>query len=907
MKSNILRRTLALLLSLLCLISMLTIGITSASAVELDSIEPLNNSFAVVSPVPSGSTIEPIEQPERLDTLQGKTIALVGGSFSASVTHAILRDMLEKEFGCKTYYMDEIGKGGTFNPANQSAQSKEFQQKLISMGVDAVISGNCGCGICTVKETGNALAAEYIGIPAVVVGAETFIAQIQSTGLSRGVPVVRTAAYPGAFAADTTEEQERKARDILYSQVVEGLTTQITQAEIDKIAGAVNSAQYNDVIFTGSYQRIQEFYEVNEMTDGLPVVPPTKSKVEYYLAYSGYEAEDLVCIGRNNEEMVVPPANRKITAYQVAVNAVMAGCPPEYMPLCMAITRCLGNGDFYKPLVSTHAWTPYVLVNGPIAEELGISYGENMTNAEANKLLGRFMSLAMLNLAGYKIKENRMGTFGYMEPFVFAEDEEACSDIGWQPYHVTQGFKADENVITCGSTMTWGNSVTPATDNAEKIMQLMSWDITEKQQNGLGNTNPRVPRMIFMTAETAKDLAESYTSKDTLEDALISTARRPLWMRTYAHYWANTGSKIHLNQTIDEHYSFIADGNGTENVEPDIVEKTNVPEWLKGIINFASIDTAQTMDKGHTAIVVTGGNARSEFQVMPGGDCASYEVKLPDNWDALLAGTYTPDVEKDAETGDGYYNPNYNPGGNTGGNEGGNEGEDTTEPDTPVVPPVSSFNAAVPAVITDGDYRIMNNASSASGAGKAHFDKNTSTFTYYSAENSAQATVVLDSEYADFITVLSSLGINSAFTVSKGKVSDIILRMSSNERLISADATALTSDVFENISLTIAANTDGGNRGTEGNEALDGAVLKLDGSVKNFTINLKATPLVMSSNSTEGFVTLNGSTATIAENPAAGSTAYIGIDNGEGGYKALTVVYNSDNTYTITYNTALTW
>ncbi len=638
MKSNISKRLLSLILCLLSVISMTTIGMTAFAAEETaaqTSLEPTENKYEIVSPVPSGSTVESIKQPARLDSLEGKTIALVGGSFSASVTHAILRDMLEEEFGCKTYYMDEIGKGGTFNPNNQSQQSKDFQQKLKEYGVDAVISGNCGCGICTVKETGNALAAEYIGIPAVVVGAETFIAQIQSTGVSRGVPVVRTAAYPGAFAADETAVQEQKARDILYDQVVTALTTQITQEEIDNLAASTNVA-YDHVIFTGSYQRVQEFYEVNEMSDGLPVVPPTKNKVDYYLTFTPYEATDYVCTNYSGELQDVPPANRTITAYQVAVNAIMAGCPAEYMPLCIAITKCFGNGNFYKPLQSTHAWTPYSLISGPIARQLGISYEDGMINEEANKLLGRYISLAMLNLAGYKIKENRMGTFGYMLPFAFAEDEQTCLDIGWDPYHVTKGFSLNENVVTCGSTITWGNSVTIGTEEPDKAMQLVAWDITEKQQNGLGNTNPRVPRMLWLTADAAQTMAEGYSSKDTFEDALISTARRPLWMRTYAHYWANTGSKIHLNTTFDDHYYALKGGESTENVEADIVGSTTAPPWLSAIVPFDKIDTTQTMDKGATGIVITGGDISKEAQVMPGGDCASYEIELPSEWSSLM-------------------------------------------------------------------------------------------------------------------------------------------------------------------------------------------------------------------------------------------------------------------------------
>ncbi len=644
MKSNILKRLLSITLVLTLLVSTAVVSMTSYSAAddsttEASNAEPTKNEYKIVSPVPSGSSIEPIEQPARLSSLQGKTIALVGGSFSASVTHAVISDLLKKDYGCKTYYMtEEIGKSGTFNPNNINDKNKEFQANLKKYNVDAVISGNCGCGICTVKETGNGLAAEYAGVPAVVVGAEAFVPQIESTGFNRGVPVVRTAAYPGAFANDTTEEQQRKAREVLYPQIVEALTTQISQTEIDRIAGAISGVNHDDIVFTGSYERVQQYYETMEMTDGLAVIPATREKVNYYLKYTTYAATDIVN-SRNGEVQDVPPANKKIMAYQVAVNAIMAGCPPEYMPLCIAVVRCFANGNFYKSLASTHGWTPYVLVSGPIARQLGFSYKDGMVNKEANKLLGRFVSLAMLNLAGYKIKENRMGTFGYMLPVAFAEDEQACLDIGWNPYHVEKGYNMNTSVVTCGSTLTWGNPVEVGTKNGDKAIQLLSWDVTEKQQNGLGNTNPREARMIWLTKDAAKTIAKGTgaDSKSNLEQTLKNTARRPLWMRTYAHYWANTGSKIHMNTTFDEHYNSIKKGASTENVERDYVAETVVPEWLDGVVPFATIDTTQTISEGNTGFVITGGDENSQFQIMPGGDCCSFNVNLPRDWDTLVA------------------------------------------------------------------------------------------------------------------------------------------------------------------------------------------------------------------------------------------------------------------------------
>jgi hypothetical protein len=116
-------------------------------------------------------------------------------------------------------------------------------------------------------------------------------------------------------------------------------------------------------------------------------------------------------------------------------------------------------------------------------------------------------------------------------------------------------------------------------------------------------------------------------------------------MRTYAHYWANTGSKIHMNTTFDEHYNAIKSGASTENVERDIVSTTDVPEWLRGVVPYSQIDTTQTIEESNTSFVITGGDAARQIQIMPGGDCASINITLPTkyntdagiSWDELVA------------------------------------------------------------------------------------------------------------------------------------------------------------------------------------------------------------------------------------------------------------------------------
>ncbi|MBR3849893.1 MAG: hypothetical protein IKM36_05295, partial [Oscillospiraceae bacterium] len=152
--------------------------------------------YSVVSPV-GASAVEKISQAPRLDTLAGKTIALVGYSFNASVTHEALKERILADYPDATVYTaSQIPAGGVFSVFNPSAKTKAFQQRLRELDVDAVISGNCGCGLCTLKEAGSSIAAEYIGIPTVTVGAGRFIPEIRSTGFNRGVPVLRTAKYP---------------------------------------------------------------------------------------------------------------------------------------------------------------------------------------------------------------------------------------------------------------------------------------------------------------------------------------------------------------------------------------------------------------------------------------------------------------------------------------------------------------------------------------------------------------------------------------------------------------------------------------------------------------------------------------------------------------------------------------
>ena len=575
--------------------------------------------YDVLSPV-GQSSVDMIEMAPRLDTFEGKTIALVGGSFMASVTHVELKRLILENFPTATVYvLSEIGSAGLFpGPRVQKPQVIRFQQRLQEYGVDAVISGNGGCGICTPKETGNCIAAEYIGIPSVMIAAPGFDTQAKTTAYNNGVPALRVAVYPGAFASHTEEQLKQNTREVLWPQILEMLTEPITQQEIDENQ-QLQPTDPQEVVFSGTIDEVNEFYNDMMWSDGMPIIPPTIECVEEFMNYTDYRW--------NRTIAVLSPSYRQSLVWHVAVNGVMAGCKPEYMPLLIALTKAMTSGEFRRTLGSTHAWVPYCWVNGPVARQLGIDHGQGQINEQANVAIGRFLNLAMLNLAGYYVKQDRMGTFGYPVSWCLAEDDEACLRVGWNPHHVRQGLQLNQSAVTAASTLLWGNNMPPATTDGEKIMQLLAWDITERCQLALGSGVQFTNRAILMTEEVAALLQEQYGTIDNLEDQLILTARRPLYERTFAHYYANPGSAIDPDKVSFEEYM-------QRLQEEENAEMTATPVWYA--CDDPQMMTIPTMQKGETAFIVTGDASRNKIQTMPGGGMSTVAVELPADWDALM-------------------------------------------------------------------------------------------------------------------------------------------------------------------------------------------------------------------------------------------------------------------------------
>ncbi len=178
-------------------------------------------------------------------------------------------------------------------------------------------------------------------------------------------------------------------------------------------------------------------------SDGLPVVPPTPRRVLAMLEGSARSPQDVVA--------VVPPDNVECTVEKVAINAVMAGCRPDYLPVVLAAVEAVCTDEFnmHGLLATTMPCSPVIVVNGPIRRRLGMNSGINVFGQgnRANSTIGRALALVVRNVGGGRPGEVDRATFGSPGKlsFCFAEDEEASP---WQPLSADFGFAEGSDCVT---------------------------------------------------------------------------------------------------------------------------------------------------------------------------------------------------------------------------------------------------------------------------------------------------------------------------------------------------------------------------------------------------------------------------------------------------------------------------
>ena len=273
------------------------------------------------------------------------------------------------------------------------------------------------------------------------------------------------------------------------------------------------------------WDRAQDELLALGLTDGLPVTPPTLERVEAMLAQCQTDGDEVAAI--------LPIAMDPLTWRDVAINAVMAGCLPAYLPVVAAALNALSEDAFNLIGVAstTGSATPLVIVNGPIAAELGMNSAGNALGPgnRANATIGRALSLSLRNLAQVRTGELDMSTLGQPAKYTccFSENVEASP---WQSLHVDRGFAADESVVTLvgiSGTVEVVDSVSQhPSDLAQTIAQsmLIAGTIGAGALGLLGGGEP----LIIMAPEIADAFHRGGFTKEQVKGAIFDAAVMPV-------------------------------------------------------------------------------------------------------------------------------------------------------------------------------------------------------------------------------------------------------------------------------------------------------------------------------------------------------------------------------------------
>ena len=186
-----------------------------------------------------------------------------------------------------------------------------------------------------------------------------------------------------------------------------------------------------------------EFMFDQGMTDGLPVVPPTPERVIRMLSGTRRDAQEVIA--------VMPPNLAPVTIEKLAINAVMAGCKPEYLPTLIAAVQaaCTDEFNIHGVMATTMGAAPVMVINGPVRARLGMNMrlGALGQGNRANATIGRALRLLIRNVGGARPGGTERSTMGSPMKFTmcFPEWEERNP---WSPMHVERGFAATDSVVT---------------------------------------------------------------------------------------------------------------------------------------------------------------------------------------------------------------------------------------------------------------------------------------------------------------------------------------------------------------------------------------------------------------------------------------------------------------------------
>jgi hypothetical protein len=351
---------------------------------------------------------------------------------------------------------------------------------------------------------------------------------------SLGMPGLPVVYVPHPLGGLKSVEVQGKANAVL-EQVIQALTGKRimpigSAGQVpERIAPPDSAGQMPErITLPDSAEQAYEEYLRRGWTDGLPILPPTEEAVEKMILACGMDPQRVVAS--------IPPLWGEATVEKIAINAVMAGCLPQYLPVIVAAVEAMADESFNLTFsqATTHPCCPLLIVNGPLARTLSINGASGAFGSyhRANGTIGRAIRLILLNIGGAIPGENDMATQGQPSQFSFciAENETASP---WEPLHVERGLAPSESAVTVVTAENPHNINDSSSTSAEELLTTISGCLTTIGSNnfiGQGG-NP----ILSLSPEHAETIARDGWSKDDVKAYLFEHARVPLGRLTAAN------------------------------------------------------------------------------------------------------------------------------------------------------------------------------------------------------------------------------------------------------------------------------------------------------------------------------------------------------------------------------------
>jgi hypothetical protein len=179
------------------------------------------------------------------------------------------------------------------------------------------------------------------------------------------MPTLPISKVPGHVDVQSKAELEKNIKTVTVDMVIKALTVQPAVTKQPVEPGP------EDIMFAGTFEQVNRFFYENEWSDGLPIIPPTIEKVREFLKFTDRSPDEVIG--------VLLPETRQATIWNIAVNGVMAGCRPEYMPVLIALTEAMADPKYgVEHSGNTPKSETLITINGPITKDLNFNYEQGV-------------------------------------------------------------------------------------------------------------------------------------------------------------------------------------------------------------------------------------------------------------------------------------------------------------------------------------------------------------------------------------------------------------------------------------------------------------------------------------------------------------------------------------------------